>query len=399
MANLTLRNAIPNGIRWEGMMCYVVSEGKSYVLTGGLTDSDWVEFGTLVNVNVVDNLASTSATDALSANQGRVLNETKLSDAPSDGSTYGRKDGAWEVVSGGGAVDSVFGRTGAVVAANGDYTFAQIGSTPTTLSGYGITDGVPTSRTLTAGDGLTGGGDLSANRTFTLGTPGSTTLSSTNAVTASSHTHAFAPGGTTAQYIRGDGSLATFPDLGGYVPTSRTITTGNHLSGGGALSADRTLTVTPTVATWISDSQSNNRMWFGNTASTTNGILFQASVNGQQLQYRDVSSDIKWRVNTSGNSVQSGTATATNFILSSDRRLKKNIKNYDPKPLNLKYRTWDWKKDGRPGKGFIAQEVQKTNPEYVVEGADGMLAVDYIGILIAKVAELESDIAKIKKQI
>src|SRR5690606_22335191 len=74
---------------------------------------------------------------------------------------------------------------------------------------------VPTSRSLTAGNGLTGGGDLSANRTFTLGTPGSTTLASTNAVTASSHTHAFAPGGTTAQYIRGDGSLATFPSVTG----------------------------------------------------------------------------------------------------------------------------------------------------------------------------------------
>src|SRR5690606_1414456 len=123
---------------------------------------------------------------------------------------------------------------------------------------------------------------------------------------------------------------------------------------------------------WISDSQSNNRMWVGNTVSTTNGILLQASVNGQQLQNRDVSSDIKWRVNTSGNSVQSGTATATNFILSSDRRLKENIKDYSPKPLNLKYRTWDWKKDGSTGKGFIAQEVQKTNPEYVVEGSDGM---------------------------
>lgn len=37
-------------------------------------------------------------------------------------------------------VQSVFGRTGAVVATTGDYTFAQIGSKPTTLSGYGITD-------------------------------------------------------------------------------------------------------------------------------------------------------------------------------------------------------------------------------------------------------------------
>jgi hypothetical protein len=32
------------------------------------------------------------------------------------------------------------------------------------------------------------------------------------------------PGGTTAQYIRGDGSLATFPSLSGYVPTTRTLT-------------------------------------------------------------------------------------------------------------------------------------------------------------------------------
>jgi len=39
-------------------------------------------------------------------------------------------------------VTSVFARTGAVIAQTGDYTFAQIGSTPTTVSGYGITDAV-----------------------------------------------------------------------------------------------------------------------------------------------------------------------------------------------------------------------------------------------------------------
>ena len=40
------------------------------------------------------NLYSKDSVDTLLA--------AKLSDAPSDGSTYGRKDGAWEVVSGGG---------------------------------------------------------------------------------------------------------------------------------------------------------------------------------------------------------------------------------------------------------------------------------------------------------
>lgn len=40
----------------------------------------------------------------------------------------------------GGTVNSVFGRTGNVIAQSGDYTFAQIGSKPTTIGGYGITD-------------------------------------------------------------------------------------------------------------------------------------------------------------------------------------------------------------------------------------------------------------------
>lgn len=47
-----------------------------------------------------------------------------VNDAPSDGSQYARQNGAWAVVSGG--VTSVFGRTGAVVAASGDYTAAQV---------------------------------------------------------------------------------------------------------------------------------------------------------------------------------------------------------------------------------------------------------------------------------
>lgn len=46
---------------------------------------------------------------------------------------------------GGGAVSSVFGRIGDVSPQANDYTFAQIGSTPTTLSGYGITDAAPSS--------------------------------------------------------------------------------------------------------------------------------------------------------------------------------------------------------------------------------------------------------------
>lgn len=56
----------------------------------------------------------------------------------------------------GGAVSSVFGRTGAVTAEAGDYIFSQIGSTPTTLSGYGITDGVSTGGSYSNPSWITG---------------------------------------------------------------------------------------------------------------------------------------------------------------------------------------------------------------------------------------------------
>ena len=69
-------------------------------------------------------------------------------------------------------------------------TWSEVTSKPTTLSGFGITDAVPSNRTVSAGNGLTGGGALSANITLTLGTPGTLGNGSTNAVTASSHTHA-----------------------------------------------------------------------------------------------------------------------------------------------------------------------------------------------------------------
>jgi predicted phage tail protein len=48
--------------------------------------------------------------------------------------------------------------------------------------------------TLSAGNGLTGGGNLTTNRTFTLGTPGTVGNGSTNSVQASSHTHAISLG-------------------------------------------------------------------------------------------------------------------------------------------------------------------------------------------------------------
>jgi len=49
---------------------------------------------------------------------------------------------------------------------------------------------VPVERTITAGNGLTGGGSLTTNRTISLGTPSTLSGVTSNSVTSTSHTHA-----------------------------------------------------------------------------------------------------------------------------------------------------------------------------------------------------------------
>lgn len=89
-------------------------------------------------------VASQAAMLALTAEEGDVAVRTDLSQSfiltASPASTLAN----WqELLTPASPVTSVFGRVGSVTAASGDYTFAQIGSKPTTLSGYGITDAEP----------------------------------------------------------------------------------------------------------------------------------------------------------------------------------------------------------------------------------------------------------------
>ncbi|QDJ52797.1 gp53-like domain-containing protein [Bordetella hinzii] len=56
-------------------------------------------------------------------------------------------------------------------------------------------------RQVIAGNGLTGGGDLSTNRTLTLGTPAQVTATSTNAVQTNGHSHAVDKASETVQGI------------------------------------------------------------------------------------------------------------------------------------------------------------------------------------------------------
>lgn len=96
----------------------------------------------------------------------------------------------------------------------------------------------PSTRSVASGTGLTGGGDLSADRTLTVtyGSIGGTATQgndprNSDARTPLAHVH-----------VEADVTNLT-ADLAGKAPTSRLVTAGTGLTGGGSLAADRTLTV------------------------------------------------------------------------------------------------------------------------------------------------------------
>jgi trimeric autotransporter adhesin len=91
-----------------------------------------------------------------------------------------------------------------------------------------------------------------------------------------------------------------------------------------------------------------------------------------------------------------GTAYATTFLHTSDRRLKTDIepaRNALDTAEKLRSVHFRWKKDGKASFGVIAQEVEPVMPEAVTTNADGIKAVDYdqlIPILIEAVKELKA---------
>jgi hypothetical protein len=155
----------------------------------------------------------------------------------------------------------------------------------------GITVGTATncSRSVLAGDGITGGGALSANRTITLGTPGTLTGTTDNAVTTSSHTHAITVNlGVTAGTTNGPiitssaGTNATIPTAS--ASASGVITTNAQTFAGaktftGNLQSDSHVTVT-------NNASSNDLLLIRNTNTSWTGRLYSPQLyrsgNGSQ---------------------------------------------------------------------------------------------------------------------
>jgi hypothetical protein len=103
--------------------------------------------------------------------------------------------------------------------------------------------GVPSTRQVNAGTGLTGGGDLSVNRTISVapGGIGTTELDNTGVAAGTYGTTTEIPVVTVDANGRVTAMTTASITVTGYVPTSRQVIAGTGLTGGGALNNDVTL--------------------------------------------------------------------------------------------------------------------------------------------------------------
>jgi hypothetical protein len=135
--------------------------------------------------------------------------------------------------------------------------WSKITGTPTTLSGYGITDAYTKTESDNKFVPYTG-----ANANVNLGS---------NNITANSFIKS---GGTSSQFLKADGSV----DTSQYVPTTRSINAGTGLTGGGNLSSDVNISFD---TTW-----GDTRYAYRTRQLTINGVTY------------DLSADRTWSVGT-----------------------------------------------------------------------------------------------------
>jgi len=321
---------------------------------------------------------------------------------------------------GAGAVSSVFGRTGAVVATTGDYNTDLVTEGSTNL--YYSNARARAAFSANVGSALTYN---SSTGRYTLlaadsGTAGYLTAADWNAFNNKQNSIGT---GTTSQFLRGDlvwaapapislndltdvtyigtpsnGQVLTYrfgewrnESPTSSVPTSRTLT----INGVGYdLSADRswsvgTVTSVSASSPLSSSGGTNPTITISAAGSSSSGFL--TSTDWNTFNNKASTAQLANYLPLTGGTL-SGNLTAPGFFESSDKRLKKQIEaNYAPKNIQ-DIQTYLYQKDGKVEVGYYAQEVQLIMPYAVAEAKDGFLAVAYNQVLVAKVQYLENQL-------
>ena len=170
--------------------------------------------------------------------------------------------------------------------------------------------------------------------------------------------------------VSGDTSVATLDSSGATsLATNGGVvnlaSTGVMTKVKGTLNVDEAVTLDTTLDV-------NGAVNLNNTTQSTSSTTGALIVDGGVGIARDVF--------IAGGTTITGDATASQFVTSSDRRLKKNIrviKDCLGKVKKIRGVNFTWIKNGKKDFGVIAQEIEKVAPFAVKEDEEGMKKVDY----------------------
>jgi hypothetical protein len=283
------------------------------------------------------------------------------------------------------------------------------GSSQITLSsttGYSANQHVDhTAVSISAGNGLSGGGTIAATRTLSLDT---TSATFTSGVTTQNNALGVVSGSKTISGITLGSNLATLTIGSGLSGTSYNGSTAVTIANNGVLSN--------IAGSGISVSGGTGNVTITNTGVTSAVAGTGVSVSGATGA---VTISIGQSVATSATPTFAGLTingaiTATGDITAyytSDKRHKNNIQiipNALEKVSKLNGVTWEWNDDvnevtkSTPKTGLIAQDVQSVLPEVVKEREDGFLSLDYskmMGLMVEAIKEQQTQIHKLNLEI
>jgi hypothetical protein len=270
--------------------------------------------------------------------------------------------------------------------------FSGSTSGSTTLRASAVATGIATLPAITTSDTLVARNttDTLTNKTISAGSNTISGLTNSNLSGSAGITNANLANST----ISGVSLGSTLANLtaGSYI----SYNSGTTYNGSTAITVSVAATSANTANTIVSRTSSGDFTAGTITCSAVDATLSGYRVNGTTVI--DVSRNLINVVN--GNF--SGIITCSSVNSTSDINLKENIQTIDNAlgaVTSLRGVTFDWKENGSPSIGVIAQELEKVLPELVNQGE--YKSVNYngiIGVLIEAVKELSAEVEDLKQR-
>ena len=125
---------------------------------------------------------------------------------------------------------------------------------------------------------------------------------------------------------------------------------------------------------------------------STNFTVYTGVDNSNSIGiYNETSGVYNLKISSAGAATFSSSITSTGFFVSSDITLKTLTQDtFDASKIDAISYKWKTDLQGKTLVGYSAQEVQKYMPDAVNTDSNGKLSVDYIQVLVQKIAHLEN---------